>query len=79
VASAVRGRAGDVVDELLKIGEEVHWFHETSSSVSTTDRPSFLKRRKRSERDRDKNRHRSVELTLDYSPRPDGQPGPALH
>jgi len=41
-----------IVDELLKIGEEVHWFHETSSSVSTTDQPSFLKRRKRSERDR---------------------------
>src|SRR5438128_6182017 len=35
--------------------------------------------RKRSERDRDKNRHRSLELTLDYSPRPDGQPGRALH
>ena len=32
-----------VVDELFKVGEEVHWVHEMSSSVSTTDQPSFLK------------------------------------
>src|SRR5437899_7952231 len=32
-----------VVDEVLKVGEEVHWVHEMSSSVSTTDQPSFLK------------------------------------
>jgi len=35
--------------------------------------------RKRIERDRDQTRHRSVELTLDYSPGRDGQPGRALH
>jgi hypothetical protein len=32
-----------VVDEVLKVGEEVHWVHEMSSSVSTTAQPSFLK------------------------------------
>jgi hypothetical protein len=37
-----------------------------------------LQRIRKIRRDRDKNRHRSVELTLDYSSRPDGQPGQAL-
>jgi hypothetical protein len=32
-----------VVDEFLKVGEEVHWVHKMSSSVSTTAQPSFLK------------------------------------
>jgi hypothetical protein len=32
-----------VIDELFKVGEEVHRVHETSSSVSTTDQPSFKK------------------------------------
>ena len=30
-----------VVDEVLKVGEKVSWVHETTSSVSTTDQPSF--------------------------------------
>jgi hypothetical protein len=33
-----------------------------------------LQRIRKIRRDRDKNWHRSVELTLDYSSRPDGQP-----
>jgi hypothetical protein len=32
-----------IVDELLKVGEEVHWIPEMRSSVSNTDQPSFLK------------------------------------
>src|SRR5207247_6570798 len=35
--------------------------------------------RKKTKHERNKNRHRSVELTLDYSPRSHGQPVPALH
>ena len=41
------------MDELFEVGEKAH-SHETSSSVSTTDQPSFLKegsrRRRRSAR-----------------------------
>ena len=32
-----------IVNELFKVGEEVHWLHEMSSSVSITAQPSFLK------------------------------------
>jgi len=33
--------AAVVVDELFNVGEESRWIHETTSSVSTTDQPSF--------------------------------------
>jgi hypothetical protein len=37
------GRGAVVVEEVLKVGEEVHSVHETSSLVSTTAQPSFFK------------------------------------
>jgi hypothetical protein len=30
-----------IMDELFEVGEEIHRAYETSSSVSTTDQPSF--------------------------------------
>jgi hypothetical protein len=30
-----------IVDEVFKVGKEVRWVHEMSSSVSITDQPSF--------------------------------------
>ena len=42
MASPVKGAARAVaVEEVFEVGKEVRWVHEMSSSVSTTDQPSF--------------------------------------